>query len=343
MTLILLWLLLAACAAVILGAATYLAKSADVIAFKTGLGRSFIGVVLLATATSMPELGTGVSSVAWIGEPDLAAGDAFGSNLFNLLIIGLLDIFWRQGPILTSVSVTSILIAGLGVGVISLAALALLIHNATTTLSGWYISPVSVLLIGVLVIGMYMIFRASRVQQQGDNEEKQDKQEEAHEYASASLMTAALTYLAAAAVVIVAAVLLAYAGDRVAEEMGWEASFVGTQFLALSTSLPELAASFAAIRLNAPELAITNLLGSNLFNMGFVLFLDDVAYTEGALWANVSEIHTLTAVIGVAMTAVVIVALVTRPRDRPGRFWTVESVVLISMYVAASVLVFYLG
>ena len=340
MTLFLLWLLLAACAAVILGAATYLAKSADVIAFKTGLGRSFIGVVLLATATSMPELGTGVSSVAWIGEPDLAAGDAFGSNLFNLLIIGLLDIFWRQGPILTSVSVTSILVAGLGVGVISLAALALLIHSATTTLSGWYISPVSILLIGVLVIGMYMIFRASRVQQEGENE---DKQEEAHDYASASLTTAALTYLAAASVVIVAAVLLAYAGDRVAEEMGWEASFVGTQFLALSTSLPELAASFAAIRLNAPELAITNVLGSNLFNMGFVLFLDDVAYTKGALWANVSEIHVLTAVIGVAMTAVVIVALLSRPRDRPGKFWTVESVLLITMYVAASVLVFYLG
>ena len=340
MTLFLLWLLLAACAAVILGAATYLAKSADVIAFKTGLGRSFIGVVLLATATSMPELGTGVSSVAWIGEPDLAAGDAFGSNLFNLLIIGLLDIFWRQGPILTSVSVTSILVAGLGVGVISLAALALLIHSATTTLSGWYISPVSILLIGVLVIGMYMIFRASRVQQEGGNE---DKQEEAHDYASASLTTAALTYLAAASVVIVAAVLLAYAGDRVAEEMGWEASFVGTQFLALSTSLPELAASFAAIRLNAPELAITNVLGSNLFNMGFVLFLDDVAYTKGALWANVSEIHVLTAVIGVAMTAVVIVALLLRPRNRPGKFWTVESVLLITMYVAASVLVFYLG
>ena len=342
MTLFLLWLLLAACAAVILGAATYLAKSADVIAFKTGLGRSFIGVVLLATATSMPELGTGVSSVAWIGEPDLAAGDAFGSNLFNLLIIGLLDIYWRQGPILTSVGATSILVAGLGIAVISLAAVGLLIHSATTTLSGWFISPVSILLFGVLVVAMYMIYRASRVQQQEEKLEE-DKQEETNEYSSASLLTATLTYLAAASVVIGAAILLAYAGDRVAEEMGWEASFVGTQFLALSTSLPELAASFAAIRLNAPELAITNLLGSNLFNMGFILFIDDVAYTDGALWANVSEIHALTAVIGLIMTAVVIVALLTRPRDRPGRFWTVESVLLITMYAGASLLVFYLG
>ena len=337
MTLFLCWLMLAVSAAVILGAATFLAKSADIIAFKTGLGRSFVGVVLLATATSMPELGTGVSSVALVGEPDLAAGDAFGSNIFNLLIIGLLDIYWRKGPILTSVGATSILVAGLGIAVISLAAVGLLIHSATTTLSGWIFSPVSILLFGVLIVAMYMIYRASRTQQQEDNHE------EADEYASASLWTATLTYLAAAAVVIGAAVLLAYAGDRVAEEMGWEASFVGTQFLALSTSLPELAASFAALRLNAPELAITNLLGSNLFNMGFVLFLDDVAYTKGALWANLSEIHTLTAIIGVVMTAVVLVALLTKPRDRPGRFWTVESVLLITMYLAASLLVFYLS
>ena len=60
------------------------------------------------------------------------------------------------------------------------------------------------------------------------------------------------------------------------------------QFLALSASLPELAASIAALRLGAPELAITNVLGSNLFNMGFALFLDDIAYADGALWYGIS-------------------------------------------------------
>ncbi|MDA1349850.1 MAG: sodium:calcium antiporter, partial [Chloroflexi bacterium] len=96
MAVALLWLQLAVAAAFILGASNYLARSADVIALKTGLGRSFIGVVLLATATSLPEFGTGVSSISLFNEPDLAAGDAFGSNVFNLLIIGLLDLFWRD-------------------------------------------------------------------------------------------------------------------------------------------------------------------------------------------------------------------------------------------------------
>ena len=87
----LLWFQLACSAGVILFAATYMADSAETISIRTGLGRTFIGVVMLATATSLPELGTGVSSIVWLDEPDLAAGDAFGSNLFNLLIIGVLE------------------------------------------------------------------------------------------------------------------------------------------------------------------------------------------------------------------------------------------------------------
>ena len=218
----------------------------------------------------------------------------------NLLIIGLLDIFWRRGPILTAVSTSSVVVGALGICVISLAGVAVLVHSMTTTLSSWYISPVSVLLFVTFLGAIYMIYRLE--QARGDQAQEDQVRDENHEYRSATLSRAILTYTVAAAVVVGAAIWLALTGDKVAEEMGWEASYMGTQFLALSTSLPELAASFAAIRLNAPELAITNLLGSNLFNMGFVLFLDDVAFSDGALWAAISPIHGLTVVVAVLMT-----------------------------------------
>ena len=150
-------------------------------------------------------------------------------------------------------------------------------------------------------------------------------------------------FLVSAGVILGSAVWLAQTGDSIAEEMGWEASFVGTQFLALSTSLPELATAVAAVRLNAPTLAISNVLGSNLFNMGFILFIDDAVFTEGVLWSNVSQIHTLTSIVAVIMTAVVIIALINRARTRPNRFWTFEAVMLIGLYVAASILVFQLA
>ena len=338
----LLWLQLAGAAAIILASSTFLAKSADIIAFKTGLGRSFIGVVLLATATSLPELGTGVSSIALVDAPDLAAGDAFGSNLFNLLIVGLMDFFWREGPILTKVGRTSIVIGALGIALISLAGAALLIHGMTTTLSTWYISPISAVMFVVFLGAVYMIYRVDQTQE-GNTEAQNQNQSQDHEYASASLSGAIWIFLAAASVIVASAIWLAQTGDEITEAMGWDASYVGTQFLAFSTSLPELAASFAALRLNAPELAITNILGSNLFNMGFVLFLDDVAYSRGALWAAVSEVHALTAVIAVLMTSVVILSLIGGPRRRPGKYWTVEAVVLVGLYVVASVLVYKLG
>ena len=330
------WLQLAVVAAVILVASQFLAKSADTIADKTGLGRSFIGVVLLATATSLPELGTGLTSILALGEPDLAAGDAFGSNLFNLLIIGLLDLYWRNGPILNSVSATPILVGSLGAAVMALGAIAIFLHGATTALSGWYISPMSLLMIVVFAGAMYLIYRY-------DTAAGDDTGEDGGRYEGATLRGASLTYLVSSTVVVGAAVVLANTGDALAKEMGWEASFVGTLFLAFSTSLPELATSFAAVRLNAPELAVSNVLGSNLFNMGFVLFLDDVAYVEGAFWVGISQVHILTAGMAILMTMVVMVAVFARPHGRLGRHWTGEGAALVALYAAASLLVFKLA
>lgn len=348
MHLALLWLLLAGTAVVILIASNFLAKSADVIAFKTGLGRAFIGVILLATATSLPELGTGVSTITWRDEPDLAVGDAFGSNLFNLLIIGLLDLFWRNGPILSTVSIATVFIGALGIAVISLAAVAMLIHSYTDAMASWTISPVSVLILGVFLVAMYLIYKfEQRPRNDGDyavaaaSEDGEDEEQ----YAGDSLARALAVYLLSASCVIGAAIALGYAGDEIAHEMGWQASFVGTQFLAFSTSLPEMAACFAAIRINAPELAITGVLGSNLFNMGFILFMDDVALVGAPLWHpdHIASIHSLTAVIAMLMTAVVIVAVITRGRGRPNKFFTGEALLLIGLYIAASVLVFMLA
>ena len=347
MDLTLLWFQLAAAAAVILATAHFMARSADIVAEKTGLGRSFVGVVMLATATSLPELGTGVSSIVLVGEVDLAAGDAFGSNLFNLLIIGLMDIYWRRGPVLAYVTSTSGLVGILGVAVISIAIIGSIIHSLTDAASTWFISPVSALMFGTFLVAMYLVFRAEHgetsAKSDGDAAGETTNVETAN-YENESLTRAVVIYGVTAAIVIGAAIWLAFTGDHIAEAMGWEASFVGTQFLAFSTSLPEIAASFAALRLGAPELAITNVLGSNLFNMGFVLFLDDVSYTGGVLWHEIHDIHILTAAIAILMTAIVVVGIQNTTRRTAQRsIITFTGAAMILLYIAASVLVFLLA
>lgn len=340
MHLTLLWIQLAAVAVVILIASHFLAKSADTIAEKTGLGRSLVGILLLATATSLPEMGTGISSIAMFGSPDLAAGDAFGSNLFNLLIIGLLDLYWRNGPILNAVSTNGSLIGLFSILSIGLASIAIFVDTGTISVLGLNMSPVSFLVVIVFICATYGIYRRDR-----DNKEPENNTDISSEsnYANTTATKATLTYIISASIVVVAAVFLAKTGDTLAEELGWEASFVGTLFLAFSTSLPELATSFAALRLKAPELAITNVLGSNLFNMGPVLLFDDIAYSQDSLWNGISNIHTLSGGIAILMTLIVIAGLRIRPRQRPTSMLTIESTALIGLYATASILVFLLA
>jgi len=333
-----LWLQLGATAAIILVASHFLAKSADTISDKTGLGRTFIGVVLLATATSLPEFGTGLSSILIVDAPDLAVGDAFGSNLFNLMIIGLLDLYWRNGPLLNAVGSTAVLVGALSLALVAFATIAALVHGSTTFISGWPLSPFSAIVMFLFVGAMVLIYWDGRRQVEGDGPPP-----DTDRYAGASLGRAVFAYAVSSIVVVASAVWLAKTGDRLAEEMGWEASLMGTLFLAFSTSLPELATSFAAVKLNAPDLAVSNLLGSNLFNMGFVLFLDDVAYVDGVLWTGISQVHVLTGAIAVLMTAIVIIALLTRPHPRLGKYWTLEGAALVALYVTAAVLVFKLA
>ena len=344
MELTLLWIQLAAAAALILVAAHFMVPSADAIAHKTGLGRTFVGVVMLATATSLPELGTGVSSILIVGEADLAAGDAFGSNLFNLLIVGLMDLYWRQGHVLSVVNPSSALVGALGILVISIAVGAMVIHSLTPVTGAWFISPMSVLLLAAFIGAMFFIYRMEvGLDTTDESADDTDDEPEAHNYENESLAKSFLIYFVTAVVVVGAAIWLAIAGDHLSDAMGWEKSFMGTQFLALSTSLPELAASLAALRLGAPDLAITNVLGSNLFNMGFILFMDDVFVTTGALWLEISTVHVLTGLIAVTMTAIVIMGILRRT-EGPKRFpISLHGASMIALYVAASVLVFYLS
>ena len=99
MNLLLLWLIFLGCTSAILYSGIKLSKYGDIIAEKSGLGRVWIGVILIASITSLPELVTGLSSVIIFKTPDIAAGNVLGSCVFNMLILALLDIFDKSSPI----------------------------------------------------------------------------------------------------------------------------------------------------------------------------------------------------------------------------------------------------
>jgi len=119
-------------AVVILAAAPFVALSAQGIATETGVAESFIGVTLLAVATSLPELVASISAVR-IGASDLAVGNLFGSNAFNMTIVVFVDAAYLPGPVLGAVSMAQ-LIPGVGAILLMAIALGAIVQGAGTRL-----------------------------------------------------------------------------------------------------------------------------------------------------------------------------------------------------------------
>lgn len=302
---LLLWLEFIVVSSIIAFSGIRLSKYGDVIAEKAGLGRAWIGLILMASVTSLPELITGISSVAIVGAPNIALGDVMGSCVFNLSIIALMDIFHGPDPIFQKVEHGHILSAGFGVVLIGLASISILANQNFPAF--FHIGLYTPLIILVYAIGIRSIyyFEKRRIADfVGDLTE-------ATQYDNITAKEAGIKYAINALVIVAAATWLPFIGDRLAEETGLGRSFIGTVFIAMTTSLPELVVSISALRIGATDMAIANLFGSNMFDIS-ILAIDDIFYTKGPILADVSANHAVTGFMAVLMTGITIVSLTYR-------------------------------
>jgi cation:H+ antiporter len=149
-----------------------------------------------------------------------------------------------------------------------------------------------------------------------------------------------LGFAAAAAVILVTGPFLAETAGRIAELSGLGETFVGTTFVALSTSLPELVTSLAAVRIGAFDLAVGNVFGSNAFNM--LLFLPlDLLY-PGSLFASVRPLHAVSGLAAIVATSVVIMGQLYQSETRV-RFIEPDAWLVILLILAALGIVYAAG
>ncbi len=317
-----------------------LVRFGDAIADETGLGRVWAGVILLATATSLPELVTGITAVRGIDSPNLAAGGAFGANSLNLLVIAILGLKWREmlhNPTIETrhMGISGILVTLIAAGILVLGRDAL------------GVPPIVIRILPGLLIAAYVVLTLWTIGRLGSvlpsrNVLTGGMPSLSIPRPSERLIKNIGGYLAAVGIVTGAGIWLAFAADDVSEAMGWSSSFVGAQFLPLSTTLPELSVAIAALRLGAPEMAIANLLGSNMFNIGIVLAVDSFAYTKGAFFTEISAVHAIAAAAGIAMTLILLPGLIAASRTWAATAPT-KSVAKIGVYATMSSLIFILS
>jgi cation:H+ antiporter len=299
-----LWLLFFACAIIIILVGIKLTHYGDIIAEKSGLGRLWIGAALIPLATSLPEIASS-SSAALINAPDLAIGNIFGSIMFNLLIIAVIDFAHGPGPLFKEVNIGQILTAILGIFLFAIASLSMLIKSSTLIFG---VGIDSLFIFIIYFLGMLLIFRYSKKNRPKDIMENPEEN-----YSAYSLIQTNIKFIVAGIIIVFTAMELAKIANHLAEITGWGSTFMGTIMLAIITSLPELVTSIAAIKIKAYDLALGIILGANIINMT-IPFFSDVFYSGAPILSVVSSQFIISALIAIILTSIAIASVVYKPR-----------------------------
>ncbi|MBM7614759.1 sodium:calcium antiporter [Alkaliphilus hydrothermalis] len=333
------YLLFLLSAFVVIMAGTKLSKYGDIIAEATPLGHSIVGGILIAAATSLPELVTSVSS-ALMDAPDIAIGNVYGSNIFNLMILALVDIFHQQGRFLVHVKSNHILAAMFGILLSAVGAIGLLVAQVSgiDKVIGW-ISVTSIIIFTIYVFASIIIVRYENKSQRELKEEVKEElyikgmiSEKQVKKGNVSLRRAIVGFILASLVIIWAGINLTKTGDQIAIDTGLGQTFVGTLLIAATTSLPELVASMFAIKIGAYDMAVGSVLGSNIFNM-LIITATDAVYFKGSIFSVIEINHAITAMAGILLSSMAVIGLFYRSKR------TILSIGWDSVFI----LTFYLG
>ncbi len=324
------WLTFAVSAAVIVIAAHMLASAGDVIAVRTRFGGMFVGTMLLALATSLPEL---LTMIAALGEdlPSMAAGNIFGSCMFNMFLLGLLDATHRKVRLLRHVQFAHAI--GGTMAVLMIGATIFFIMADLP----WSFGPLgldSLILMAGYLLGVKLLSGARPSEAAG----------EAAKHIPADmppLWRGALGFAAGCALLLIATPPMVRSAADIAVATGVGAGFIGAFAVAIVTSLPEAVTTLAAIRIGAYDMAVGNLYGSNVFNI-FALAFTDFFYLDGRFLGAIDDHMLLAAMLGLLMTALGLLGNVSRLEKRVGPL-EVDAALLITVYGLGMALLYSRG
>lgn len=321
----LVWLKLTVCIVVILFSGRNVARYGDIIADRTGIGQVWMGVIAISVITSLPELFNGISAVTLVSAPNLTIGNLIGANAFNLFNLAVLDIIYRRGSILASAALAHRITAWFSLILVTLTGLFILISLRVNDMSlgwiGWY-TPVILI---VYLLSVRQIFYYEKAH-------KPRVEVVVHPEAM-PMRKVYIIFIVSAVFIIGAGIWLATIGDEIAAVTGWGQSFVGSLFLAFTTTLPEITVSYTALRIGAMDMAVANLIGSNLFNLTIIPIVD-IIYSKGPILAEVSESNIITAAVVLAMTVLFLAAFRVRIKQFMRLSWFNISLIILFLFSA---------
>jgi cation:H+ antiporter len=327
---------------------------ANTISDHTGWGQAFTGMLLLSTSTSLPEVATTVTAIVFLDNPTLAVYNLLGGVALQTAILAVADRAQRKHGAITFFSPRFVLLIE-GVGLVVL--LQLTIAGAAAsgfpvifTIGIW---PLAIFLAYLGV--MYLTYRyrgkprwtPSRTDDlpmeyspEDDDPGAYDRrdEEERERPVRFSMARVGLLFSGASLVVLVGGWAAAQSADVLAEQTGLGHAFLGATLLALATSLPELSTTIAASRSGRYSMAISNIFGSNAFDVS-LLFLAELLYRGGTVMQHASGPLVFVAAIGTIMTCIYLWGLMEREnRTVLGIGW--DSAAALLVYLGAMVVLY---
>lgn len=319
----------AAASVVIVLAGSRLSRYADTLADRTGLGEALFGVLLLAGVTSLPDFAATLTA-AVDSRPDLAMSNVMGSMAVNLMFLGVADIVYRTANLEhASASAVNLMLAILLIVLLTLPLLA--IFMPAFTLLG--IHPITPVIIIAYLFGLHLVRRTQEKPMWFPRLTYQTVADEPERDQHGATMSIWSSFIGMAVLTGIAGWILMEAAKSIADHAELSETLVGGVLTALATSTPELVTTIAAIRIGALTLAVSNIFGTNCFNM-LVVAAADAGYTQGSIYHDMNPIQMTWGLVSILMTAILLLGLVRRQTYGIGRIGF-ESALILGVYMIA--------
>ncbi len=320
-------------ALIIVLAGSRLARIADELADRTGMGEVLFGIFLLAGVTSLPDFAATLSA-AMDNRPDLAMSNVMGSMAANLVFLGIADIVYRKANLEhAAASSATLMLAVLLILLLTLPLIAI----ATPGISWWNVHPVTPLIVAAYIFGLHLV-RSSQIKPMWfprlTRQTVEDKPEANHQ---GSMAMSWLVFILLAGVTGAAGWVLMEAAKIISDSTGLSETLIGGLFTALATSSPELVTTIAAIRHRALTLAVSNIFGTNCFNM-LVVAAADLGYPHDSIYHDISPVQMTWGLVSILMTAILLLGMLRRQTYGIGKIGF-ESALILTIYAAALTIV----
>lgn len=254
------------------------ANYVDLLDKMTSISGAFIGGVILAAVTSLPELFTSISAVLILEEPELVMGNILGSDIFNLAVIAALFLFFIKGFPAAFINKSHLMTVA--------CSLVCYVIVALTAFYGFEWTLLTVSTTSFVILAMYLL--SVRFMAGDQSEETEEKVQ-----TSLTLNQVIVRFIIMSVLLIGSSILITFVTDRLAEELQLGATLAGALFLGVATSLPELSSCIALCKSRNYNAALGNIVGSNVFNF-FILVLADLMYWKGSIYLADAQTAYLT-------------------------------------------------